>query len=467
MSDNTNNKNDSKMVQNSKDTSKEAPFESPRSQESSTIENTKKDTKLGMKKSTKSAKTAENVVVQVILWMTTLGLFWSCISLVWAIGDLFSETKFEDFLAISLQSQLFIVGIILMGIFFLVLFLVVFYRRGRRNLHKSLFKEIPKEEISQEETYQIAKYIAAGALIAVFLVFTGLIIALIEFLFGNFFNENTPDFFKNLTGGTISLIVGFIVLLFDGLVYSMVYIWQNGHRWVIHSILLYNEKAEFKHVFTKNQQLTGKILFALIVAELIGVVFGVVWAIIESFTGDWGSSFRLYPVGIQISFYGVFGALFFGTMVFSMFFYKRGNNLIMTSLFVQYQPKETEKDNFAAKVITVGILVAITLIVVGLLIWLVSLIIQAFSSGGGTNLFTFLSSLSSGLALLAYSTLFGIFTILGLLFSYFLHNGYFFTLEKILTLESKIDSSLDEGITKGEEKREQRKKKKKDKKKSK
>ncbi|MCF2139385.1 MAG: hypothetical protein K9W44_04950 [Candidatus Lokiarchaeota archaeon] len=401
----------------------------------------------------------QSIIVKTILWMTIIGIFITAIGLVWAIGDLFSTDKFNQFLQLSLQTKLFIIGLVLLGILFLVLFLVVFYKRGSRNLQKSLFKPVKPSTSAKDEAYEIAKYIAAGTLIAVFLIFTGLIIALIEFLFGKFTPNSIPDFLTELTGGSITLIIGLIILLFDGLVYSMVFIWQNGHNWVIESILAYNERVESTYEFTSKQQLTGKIIFGLIVFELIGVVFGVVWAIIESITGDWGSQFREYPVGVQISFYGIFAALFFGTMVFSMFFYKRGNNLIMISLFVQYHPKDIEKENTSAKVITIGILLAISLITIGLIIWLVSLIVNVTSGGGEGNIFTILAGLSSGLTLLAYSGLIGVFTILGLLFSYFLHNGYFFTLEKILLLEEKIDSGLDEGISKSKEKKKKKEKK--------
>ncbi len=440
-------KNDDK----SQDVKTTAPFDSPSAQDPP------KSAPKPSKTPTERDKMVQDIIVKSILWMTTIGIFVATIGLVWAIGDLFSEEKLALFGGLSFQSKLFVIGLSLLGIFFLVLFLVVFYKRGRKNIQKNLFKVYPKDARSGDEAYQIAKYIAAGALIAVFLIFTGLIIALFEFLFGNFAFDNIPDFWKDLTGGTYVLVISLIFLLFDGLVYSMIFIWQNGHKWVIDSILIYNEKTRDKHDFTKNQQTVGKVLFALIVAELIGVVFGVVWAIIESFTGDWGAIFETYPIGIKISFYGIFSALFFGTMVFSMFFYKRGNNLIMISLFVQYQPKGAKKDNLSAKVITIGILVAILLIFGGLIIWLVSLLIDVLSAGAGTNLFIILADLSSGLTLLAYSTLIGVFTILALLFSYFFHNGYFFTLEKIMDLESKIDSDLDDGLARVEERKADRK----------
>ncbi|MHA1619817.1 MAG: hypothetical protein ACTSVZ_11095 [Promethearchaeota archaeon] len=454
----SNNKTNPKKSQDVKNT---PPFESPSAQDPP------KKAPRPSKTPTERDKMMQDIIVKTILWMTTIGIFVSTIGLILAIGDMFSTEKLALFMELSFQSKLFVLGIILLGIFFLVLFLVVFYKRGRKNIKKNLFKEITQDTRSGDEAYQIAKYIAAGALVAVFLIFTGLIIALFEFLFGTFAFDIIPDFWKDLTGGTYVLVISLIFLLFDGLLYSMIFIWENGHSFVIDSILIFNEKTLGKHDFTKNQQTVGKVLFALIVAELIGIVFGVVWAIIESFTGDWGALFRDYPIGIQISFYGIFASLFFGTMVFSMFFYKRGNNLIMTALFVQYQPKGARKDNISAKVITIGILVAILFMFGGLIIWLIALLIEVLGSETATNLFMILAELSSGLTLLAYSTLIGVFTILALLFSYFFHNGYYVTLEKIMALESKIDSDLDEGLAKAEERKADRKKERKGKKKKK
>ena len=83
----------------------------------------------------------ENIIVMTILWLTTVGLFIAVIGVIWRIKDLFTETGWEEFLLLSIQTQIFIVGLILLGIFFLTLFLVVLYRRGKRSMHNMLFKE--------------------------------------------------------------------------------------------------------------------------------------------------------------------------------------------------------------------------------------------------------------------------------------------------------------------------------------
>ncbi|WP_371801623.1 hypothetical protein [Candidatus Lokiarchaeum ossiferum] len=418
--------------------------------------------------SAEKAEVAKNVIVKSILWITMLGLFVTVIGGIWAIGDIFSQEKFSNFTELTIQSQLFITGLILLGIFFLVLFLVVLYKRGKKNLIESLFKEAPEKEVKTADEYLPAKIITAGALISFFTIFVGLIVAFLMFLIdATVFTDELGfwSFMRELTGGSIVLIIGLIVLLLDGLIYGMIYIWQNGYYLLINKILRYNQKVEEIHDFSKNERITGKIVFGILVLILVGIVFGIVWTIIESFSSDWGTTFREdYIFGVQLSIIGFFGTLSFGTMISAMFIYKWGNNVIMKALFIQYTPKATTEDNLPAKILAVGILIAIVLLASSLIIWIITLIIDALSSGSGENIFAALAALSGGLALLAYSLITEIFVILILLFIFFLHNGYAFTLLKIMKTESIIDSGLEESKIRAQEKKQQRLKKREEKK---
>ena len=400
----------------------------------------------------------ENIIVTIILWLTTVGLFISVIGIIWRIKDLFTETGLADFLLLALQTQIFIIGLILLGTFFLTLFLVVLYRRGKRSMHSMLFKE-KYEELSKDETYMPAKLITAGTLICIFTIFLGLVIAIIGFFLNAGVGEdplNIWGWFTGLTGGSRILLVGGSILTLDALLYSGIYTWVNGQWVVINQILKYNKKIEEKHSFEKNQKIIGNITFTIIIIEILMIIVGLIWAIIDAAFLDYGNTFRSYPVGIQISFYGIFGALLFTTLIFSMFFYKRGNNLILTALFVQISPKDIEKDNPTAKVITIGILISISLMVVGLIIWLLSVIISAVAESTG-NIFTTLAGMSGGLALLSYSVIAEVFTILTLLFTFFLHNGYSFTMDKIIKMERSLDDGIESGKKKTDERKEERK----------
>ena len=401
----------------------------------------------------------ENIIVTIILWLTMAGLFISAIGIVWAIKDLFTTTGWQEFLLLSIQTQIFIIGLILLGIFFLTLFLVVLFRRGKRSMQSTLFKE-KHEELSKDETYLPAKVITAGTLICIFTIFLGLVIAIIGLFLNGGEGEDPLNFWTFLTGlsgGARILLIGGSILVLDGLFYGFVYTWVNGQWIVISQILKYNTKVEEKYPFEDNQKIVGKVMFGIIVAEILMIVVGIIWAIIDAAFLDYGTTFRSYPVGIQISFYGIFGALLFSTLIFSMFFYKRGNNLILTALFVQLSPKDVEKDNTAAKVITIGFLISISMMVIGLIIWLLTIIIKAVAQSDTNNIFATLAGMSGGLALLSYSVIAEIFTILGLLFTFFLHNGYSWTMDKIIKIEKSLDEGLETGKKKADEKKEEKK----------
>jgi len=400
----------------------------------------------------------ENFMVTIILWLTTIGLFILVIGIIWRIKDIFTETGWADFLALSIQTKIFIVGLILLGTFFLTLFLVVLYRRGKRSMHNMLFKE-KYDELSKDETYMPAKIITAGTLLCIFTIFIGLVIAIIGFFLNAGEGEdplNIWGWFTALTGGSRILLIGGSILTLDALLYSGIYTWENGQWVVINKILKYNKAVEDKYTFEKNQKIIGNVTFVIVITEILMIVVGIIWAIIDAAFLNYGDTFRNYPVGIQISFYGIFGALLFTNLIFSMFFYKRGNNLILKALFVQVTPKDIEKDNSTAKIITIGILISISLMGVGLIIWILTIIINAVAESTG-NIFTTLAGMSGGLALLSYSVIAAVFTILTLLFTFFFHNGYGFTMDKIIRMEKSLDDGLDSGKKKTDERKEERK----------
>ena len=408
----------------------------------------------------KKEERRENIIVTTILWLTVISLFILVIGIIWRIKDLFTETGWQEFLLLAIQTKFFIVGLILLGIFFLTLFLVVIFKRGKRSMHSMLYRK-KYDEMSKDETYLPAKIITLGTLICIFTIFLGLIIAIIGFFLNAGEGEdplNLWTFFEGLTGGSRILLVGVSILILDGLLYGFVYIWNNGQWIVINQILKYNKEVEDKYTFEKNQNITGKVTFGIIVAEILMIVVGIIWAIIDAAFLDYGSTFRNYPAGIQISFYGIFGASLFTTLIFSMFFYKRGNNLILTALFVQIGPQDVEKDNTSAKVITIGFLISILMMVIGLIIWILTIIIRAVADNDVDNIFATLAGMSGGLSLLSYSVIAEIFTILALLFTFFLHNGYNWTMDKIIKIESSLDDGIESGITKVDEKKEEKKK---------
>jgi hypothetical protein len=377
---------------------------------------------------------------QVFVGIITAGIFIVALGAIWSIGDIFSQNKFGAFLSLSFFSQLFIVGVIIIGLFILSVFLAVFYRRGRDSIIRALFKEKPKEKDS--EAYLPAKIIAAGALISIFIIVIGLLIALIEFMVQGATTDGFWSFLGVLTGGLKVLISGGLVLAFTGLALAGFYAWENGYFFVMNVILRRNAASpKPSFAINKNQKITAQVFFSLLVASVITIFFGIIYAIMDAITptGKW-QNFTNYPVGIQFSIIGCFASALFLLLIGAMLLFQWGNTMVIKALF---ERKSTEaKDNQSAKIIAVGILAGIFLIAFSLVVWLLSLWFGAFADDI-TNPFEILASLSGGLIMLSIGLIVLVFVFLILGFAYIFNNGYYLIVEKIIQAQDKIDKSLD------------------------
>lgn len=383
-------------------------------------------------------ETHEKVIVNTILILGLIGIALFIIGIVWSIKDIFSQNFWEWFTdeERAIQTQLFIIGLILIGLFFLLIFLYVLYKRGIRSFAGTLFKEKPEKELRKEEEYLPAKIITIFGLLSVFSIVVGLIIASIQTLIGTSNPQTGIDFIDVifiLSGGVRILILSVALILIDGLIYGFAYIWLNGQWVVVNKILLINQKVKEKYDITKTQKIIAQIIFGIFVIEISAVFIGIIWAIVDAIAGDFSEDFANFVFGIKFSFFGIFGSLLFVILVGAMFIYKRGLNLIIVPLFIQKQPDQ-EKSNTMAVIITIGFLFGLGLIFLGLIIWIVSLIVTGISFG----------ELSGGFALFTYGLIAFIVTCLGLVFSFALHNGYTFVMDKILKIEVAIDESLEE-----------------------
>ena len=93
----------------------------------------------------------ERITANVFLSLYIAGLAMLVIGVLWWIKDLFTEEAFEEFQLLTLPAQLMIVGLIMIGLLFLILFLVVLYRRKRLSFVRALFKK--KFDIKKDEDY--------------------------------------------------------------------------------------------------------------------------------------------------------------------------------------------------------------------------------------------------------------------------------------------------------------------------
>ncbi len=404
----------------------------------------------------------KDITVKTILGIYVTGLFVTIVGVIWAIKDAFTTGAWEAFQDLAIQTKLFVMGLVLVIGFFLVLFLVVLYKRGKTSLAEKLFKEIPELDKKDKEEYMLAKFITVGGLLSFFLIFLGFVINIISLIFSNNDDEGFFSFMANWPGGPRILIAGILILFMNALLYALIYIWQNGYHIIVNKILKYNKKVKGNQYFEQNEQLIGKIVFLTIVGILIGMVLGVLWIIIDMISSDFGTYFRGdLAFGSQISIIGIIATFIFIALIVTMFFYKSGNKFIMTALFEQYKPKDMDEENSSAKWLAGGILVAVTLIIISLLIWFISAMVTAIAASGET-IFTILAAQTNGAALFAYCLTVEIFILLGLLFSFFLHNGYAFTYVRLIKAEKLLDDTLTKVETKKKEKKEKKVKDKKE-----
>lgn len=401
-------------------------------------------------------ETHEKIIVWIILGILMIGLALLAVGIVWAIKDLFTKSAWEDFKQANIATILFTIGIILMGLFFLVLFLFVVFKRGKTRIAKRLFAHKPSLELKEGEEYLPAKLITAGTLISIFLICAGLVIASINALVSGIGGSSTSfwsqfvDLHETIGIGLIILIFSGIFLVLDLLIYGGVYVWMHGQGIVVNKILKYNKDVIEKYAFSKTQKTIGKIILGMVTVELLTIVLGIIWALVDAISGGGGIS-SIEEIGLKIALFSFVAAALFATLIGVLFLYKRGLNLILVAIFIQLSPVK-ERTNSMAKIITLGLLSGIGLIIIGLLAWLIDVILRT-TGGSETTLFTILGSLSTGLSILTYAFMALVFTILGLFFSFVFHNGYGWALEKVVKIEEGLSETLKSKEEKPEEER--------------
>lgn len=380
----------------------------------------------------------EIILSKVFFGLIIAGVFEIIIAIIWSIGDAIRpDGKWELFLQLPLYNQIFIVA--LLGLFLLIIgiFLTVFYRRGRQWILDGLFGKKPFHSEKAEE-YLPAKIIAGGLLISIFIVFAGLIIAIIQEYIIGIDSTGLIGFINEQTGGVRLLIVGLFIQVLLWLMVGFTYLWQNGYYFVMNYILDYNNKIQ-DGGYNEKQRIVGRVFFVITVFSIILIICGIVYSIFDAIqpTGKW-ETFKTYSLGLQFAIVGSSGAFLFALLVLSMVMYKRGNIIILNALFMN-RNKELEKNEKTtiAKGLTWGILIAICAIFVSVVMYLISVGFEA----SGVNIFT-LGSLSGGLTLLLIGIIILVFDVLILLFTFVYKNGYSVMVVQIIKTQDNFEKWL-------------------------
>ncbi|MFX1417914.1 MAG: hypothetical protein ACFE9N_03220 [Promethearchaeota archaeon] len=166
-------------------------------------------------------------IIIVIASIVTLG------GVVWTFADIFIGTtgKWLAFLALNLGYQVAIIGGLLAGLFFLLVFFFGLFKKTSRSLIHFIYK---KRELEEKYKNRIDVKIAAwGLLISLIVIIVGVIFA----IFWDIFASSTGDpsailTFLGSTGPRV-LFIGIGLFLLIGTFLFMIYFWKNGYYLIL------------------------------------------------------------------------------------------------------------------------------------------------------------------------------------------------------------------------------------------
>ena len=159
---------------------------------------------------------------------------------VWTLADIFiSPTeKLEMFRDLNLGFQIAIIGGLLAGLFFLLVFFFGLFKKTSRSLINFIYKVRELEEKYKNRTG--VKVVAGGLLVSLIVIIIGALFA----IFFDIFTESEVSIFSAIkTTGPVVLLIGIGLFLIVGIVLFMIYFWKNGY-YLILKIMGILEKEE-------------------------------------------------------------------------------------------------------------------------------------------------------------------------------------------------------------------------------
>ncbi len=178
----------------------------------------------------------QNLIATIFYILIVIASIVSLGGVVWTFADIFIGVtgKFELFLNLNLGYQIAIIGGLLAGLFFLLIFFFGLFKKSTRSLIKFIYKKRELEEKYKNRTD--VKIAAGGLLISLIGIIIGIIYAIVQ------------DFITVSSGGTSTLVdlfgstgpwilfVGIGLYLIVGIALFMVYFWKNGYYIILRLI---------------------------------------------------------------------------------------------------------------------------------------------------------------------------------------------------------------------------------------
>ena len=187
--------------------------------------------------------TNQKIVASFFYIFIVIGSIVTIGGVVWTLADFFISTteKWELFRDLNLGYQIAIIGGLLAGLFFLLVFFFGLFKKTSRSLINFIYKKRELEEKYKNRTD--VKIAAGGLLISLLVIIVGVIYAIVL----NLLTEPSSDSFSLLSilisTGPLVLFIGLGFLFLAGVALFVIYFWKNGY-YVILKILGILEKEK-------------------------------------------------------------------------------------------------------------------------------------------------------------------------------------------------------------------------------
>ncbi|UCD01303.1 MAG: hypothetical protein JSV23_10545 [Promethearchaeota archaeon] len=166
-------------------------------------------------------------IIIVIASIITIG------GVVWTFADIFIGTtgKWLTFLGLNTGYQIAIIGGLLAGLFFLLVFFFGLFKKTSRSLINFIYR---KRELEEKYKNRIDVKIAAGGLLVSLIgIIIGVIIAIIWDIFAS--SAGDPSAILTFLGSTGPrvLFIGIGLFLLVGVILFLIYFWKNGYYLIL------------------------------------------------------------------------------------------------------------------------------------------------------------------------------------------------------------------------------------------
>ena len=180
------------------------------------------------------SKTQINVAKAFYIWLvaaiiiTILGIIWSAGEVVFGQGLIF-----DWFITLQLGWQIAVIGALLAGLFFLLVYFFGLFRKGEKSILNVTFKTKPVGD--QYKNRKEVKIIVFGFLLSLAGIIFGVVYgAIIEIL--EVFSAGASSTLGAFSSGQLCLILGILLLILDALCIFIIFFMKNGYYLVLRLI---------------------------------------------------------------------------------------------------------------------------------------------------------------------------------------------------------------------------------------